>query len=274
MQPLPIKGVSRNVRARAFTLIELLVVVTIIAILAGLLLPALARAKTRATSAACLSNQRQLQLCWHLYTTDNNDFLVPNNSVQNVTTNGDDGAIASGAAWCPAEPTVANVQNGMLFPYNSSLGIYHCPADRSTITDPTGKDGGRPRARSYNLSQSINGYPGLSGLLNEVVPCFVKLTDINSPNNANCMVFIDENEYTMVDSQFGMPTDFYDGSTVWWDMPANRHNQGANLSFADGHAEHYRWRVPKIFTGWIQPVRGNEMADWERVKQGLKQQMN
>jgi prepilin-type N-terminal cleavage/methylation domain-containing protein/prepilin-type processing-associated H-X9-DG protein len=274
MKPLPNEGEFRSTRARAFTLIELLVVITIIAILAALLLPALARAKTRATSIACLSNLRQLQLCWHLYTMDNHDLLVPNNSVQNVTTNGNDGAIASGAAWCLADPTVENVQNGMLYSYNTSLGIYRCPADHSTLTDPTGRDNGTQRARSYNMSQSVNGFPEYNWFVENYIPYFKMLTEIKSPDNANCMVFIDENEYTLLDSQFGMPTDYYDGGTTWWDMPANRHNQGANLSFADGHAEHYKWVTPKIFSSWIQPVGGGEMPDWEKLKQGVKQQMN
>lgn len=274
MKPSLFEAKSRNFRARAFTLIELLVVITIISILASLLLPALARAKSRATSAACLNNLRQLQLCWHLYTMDNNDLLVPNNSVQSVSTNGDDGALASGSSWCMADPTAENVQNGMLFSYNTSLGVYRCPADRSTLTDPSGRDNGTPRARSYNLSQSVNGYPGFNEFVQANIPCFTKLTEIQSPNNANCMVFIDENEYTMLDSQFGMPTDFYDGSTTWWDMPANRHDQGANLSFADGHAEHYKWVVPETFTSWIQEVSADEMPDWLRVKQGLKQELN
>src|SRR5881227_904287 len=58
----------------AFTLIELLVV---IAILAALLLPALAKAKTTAQGAACLSNLRQLQLCWRLYVDDHNGVMPP-----------------------------------------------------------------------------------------------------------------------------------------------------------------------------------------------------
>jgi prepilin-type processing-associated H-X9-DG protein/prepilin-type N-terminal cleavage/methylation domain-containing protein len=266
------KQPARDWRLVGFTLIELLFVIAIIAILASLLLPALARAKSRAWTVACLNNLNQLQTCWHLYTMDNGDLLVPNNSVAGVTTNGNSGALAAGGSWCLADPTAVNVQNGMLFPYNTSLGIYHCPADHSTLTDPAGHDGGTTRARSYNLSQSVNGYPEFDSGLASLLPCFKKLLDISKPNIANCMVFIDENEYTLLDSQFGMPTDFYDGSTTWWDMPANRHNQGANLSFADGHVEHYKWAVPMTFNSWIQSVPADQMPDWLKVKSGIKQQ--
>ncbi len=63
-----------------------------------------------------------------------------------------------------------------------------------------------------------------------------------------------------------MPTDYYDGSQTWWDMPANRHNQGANLCFGDGHAEHWKWVVLRIVVDWIQPVSAAEMPDWLRLK--------
>ncbi|MGO8927186.1 MAG: prepilin-type N-terminal cleavage/methylation domain-containing protein [Limisphaerales bacterium] len=259
---------------RGFTLIELLVVIAIIAILAALLLPALAQAKSRAWTIACLNNLKQLEICWQSYAQDNNDLLVPNNSVTGVTTNGAAGAIDAGASWCLAAPTAVNVQSGMLFRYNSSLGIYHCPADRSTLTDPSGTTPGPLRARSYNLSQSVNGYPEYDSFIFTNIPYFKKLTQIRSPNVANCLVFIDENEYTLVDSQFGMPTDYYDGTQTWWDMPANRHNQGANLCFADGHAEHWRWVVPKIFVEWLQLVPPAELPDWLRVKACIKQTMD
>ena len=262
-------------RKTGFTLIELLVVIAIIAILAALLLPALARAKERAQSAACLNNLKQLETCWHLYLLDNDDRLVPNNSVASSSPSN---AVAAGASWCPGSPrydtTTSNIESGLLFLYNRSVAIYHCPADHSTIEDSSGNKLPQLRNRSYNQSQSVNGYPEYDSFILTHIPCFKKLTEVTAPNVAQCLVFIDELEETMLDGEFGMPTAYYDGTTMWWDMPANRHNQGANLCFGDGHAEHWRWVAPKTFVQWLQPVSAAELPDWLRLKAAVKQKMN
>ena len=113
-----------------FTLIELLVVIAIIAILAALLLPALATAKQKAMTAGCQNNQKQLQMAWFLYLGDNADVMVPNNVLYNIGMSAD---AEVGASWCMGsgryDATTTNIQSGVLFPCNSSVGIYRCPAD-------------------------------------------------------------------------------------------------------------------------------------------------
>ena len=255
---------------------ELLVVIAIIAVLAAILLPSLQHGKARAKGVACISNLKQLQLCWELYADDHDGRVPPNNSVVAIPTSG--AALATSASWCAGSPrhdlTPTNIQRGLLYPYNRSPAIYHCPAAESTVEDAQGKLLPQPRTRSYNMSQSINSFPDYDHVMRDYIPSFRKVTQIRNPNPESCLVFIDEHADTMYDALFGMPTDHYDGSRTWWDLPANRHNQGANLSFADGHVERWRWKVPKTFRMWVQSVPDEEMPDWLRVKATIKQRMN
>ena len=118
----------------------------------------------------------------------------------------------------------------MIFVYNKNSGIYHCPADRSTVT-------GRPdviRNRSYNMSNSIRLSAG---------DHFDKFTEI--PNPAGLFVFIDTHEGEIWDSTFGVYSGSSPWSAYWIDIPADRHQQGAGWSFADGHAELARWKTKK-----------------------------
>jgi prepilin-type N-terminal cleavage/methylation domain-containing protein/prepilin-type processing-associated H-X9-DG protein len=265
-----------------FTLIELLVVIAIIAILAAIILPILDKAKQTAINAECLNNERQLQICWHLYIGDNNDYLAPNNSIAFISpgTNTSTSSTQCSVSWLPdldakTEIDPSNIMNGALFQYNSQLGIYHCPADLSTLQTADGQPLAQLRWRSYNMSQSMNGWPncpspGYPNGLASYLPMWATLNAIKSPRPCDAFVFIDEDSDAILDAQFGNPPADEDWD-VWWDLPSSRHNQGGNLSFADGHVEHWRWAVPKIFNDYVQPVANGEMPDYQRVQNAMKQ---
>jgi prepilin-type N-terminal cleavage/methylation domain-containing protein/prepilin-type processing-associated H-X9-DG protein len=267
-------------RIGAFTLIELLVVVAIIAILAALLLPTLARAKENGRSINCISNLRQLEICWQMYADDYAGVLCPNDDIDNISAgNGDNGVYMSQTSWCQGnartDTNTAGLQTGLLYPYNSSAGIYHCPSDMSTIQDQFGNPLPQARVRSYNMSQSVNGLgllidPNSGYAVDVVQPCFEKLSAITNPTPSQLFVFIDENEFTLQDDQFGYPMINYDYG-YWWDMPSNRHSQGGNLSFVDGHVEHWSWKVPKNPATWPPAVAAGELPDYIRVGNAMRQ---
>ena len=255
-------------------------VIAIIAILAGLLLPALARAKARTLDTVCQNHLRQLGICVQLYTGDSDDCLPPNNYVDSgVTGTNPPTAYQRGASWCPGntrtDTTTINITSGLLFPYNSSTAIYHCPADKSVVEDANWNPlpGNQLRTRSYNLSQSINGFPEFDVIAStRISPSFKKLTLIRDPGPAQLFVFMDVHEDEIIDSMFGIPTrgtGFPQDS--WWDLPANRHRQGACFSFADGHVERWRWQAPKVFVEYFQYVSPDEWPDYWRVQGAMKQ---
>ena len=271
---------SRSGRFSAFTLIELLVVIAIIAILAALLLPALARAKGYARNINCLSNLKQLQLCWQMYPDDYRGALCPNDWIASMS--GGTATDMKQTSWCLGnarlDTDTSGIQSGLLHPYNTSPAIYHCPSDLSTIEDANGNPLPQPRTRSYNMSQSVNGYgmlvdPQSGYYVDAVQPCFQTITSIMNPVPSALFVFIDENEVTLLDDQFGYPMVNY-GYGNWWDMLSNRHNQGGNLSFADGHVEHWKWATPMLDPqppGNAVAVSPAQMPDYIRVGKSMRQ---
>ena len=123
------------------------------------------------------------------------------------------------------------------------------------------------------MSLSINGASELDPD-SWYLPSFKKFTQIRNPDPAKLFVFLDVQEDEIWDATFGMPnSEFFPGWQVWWDIPASRHSQGCNLSFADGHAEHWKWRVPKTYRGNLpQAVPDEELPDFQRMQAAYLQQ--
>lgn len=211
----------------AFTLIELLVVIAIIAILAGMLLPALSKAKATAQGIKCMSNIKQLQLAWQMYADDNDSKLVSN------------------GGWCRGSfskpdimpPSTHNtntalLRQGLLWNYIGAEGVYKCPGDKNPKN---------PVVRSYAMNNHMNGrtWRGASG---ESGPglgmVFKKESQIQRPSQF--FVFLDEDRESINDSLFRVDVHPF---APTMDRPAKYHNNGGRLSFADGHAQAHRWAL-------------------------------
>ncbi len=218
-----------------FTLIELLVVIAIIAILAAMLLPALSKAKSKGLQTSCLSNLKQLQLCWQMYADDNADKLPPNLKTPASTASGWILGDMRNAADAVDETLV---KNGLLYGYNKSVGVYRCPADTKAYNGITF------RLRSYSMNCYMNGADvgnqknGLTGY-----HVNIKMAEVNAPKPALAFVFTEEAEFSIDDGHFGFSPDGTPGQgpvNTWYNVPALWH-RGANFSFADGHVSFRKW---------------------------------
>jgi prepilin-type N-terminal cleavage/methylation domain-containing protein/prepilin-type processing-associated H-X9-DG protein len=284
MQPspgreIPPTDMSRSVAKicqGAFTLLELLVVIAIIAILAALLLPVLNNAKRKGQGIACLNNLRQLSTACKIYADDNHGELVSSLPL------GFGGYPVNPYSWCPGWASFSNpggggfdygpdpqynctnvyaLQQGAVWQYTKSAGIYRCPADDRSL-------GGLPVVRSYSMNSWMCGRsfgdptgdsnfttPGADATLTCVL--FRKENQITQPSQM--WYLIDEDGSSINDSLFLV--DMAEQNTIP-DLPSTRHGGVYELTFADGHVESDKWLAPS--SGWTDG--SDPDPDWEKLK--------
>jgi prepilin-type N-terminal cleavage/methylation domain-containing protein/prepilin-type processing-associated H-X9-DG protein len=269
----PMKIFSRPARPvfrHGFTLIELLVVIAIIAILAGLLLPALSKAKEKAQGTYCMNNTKQVLLAWNMYAGDNNDIMPPNDfysgngaAPQNWygppkgQLNWVGGGMDNVAGNSEATNTWNLTTGAALGNYDGNASTYHCPADHSVVT------GAGARVRSLSMNGAVGslwnsvlsggsacakgspvGGTWLSGSWsgscgnNSGFQSYGKVSSINTPGPSGLWVVLDENPFSINDPVFCVQMA---NTQKFVDIPASYHNGGCGISFADGHSEIHKW---------------------------------
>ena len=195
------RSVSGNqIHSLGFTLLELLTVIAILAVLASLLLPALAKAKGKAQGIQCLGNTRQLALAWIMYADDHDGRLVSNQ-------------VGWGNPWVGGmmdfngfntdntdiqkllDPSMAK-----LGPYTRSAAIYKCPSDRSAV-GLQGKLSPRIRSMAMNFAIGMNAEPGALPFGNGWM-VYKKTSDILAPSPGNLWLFMDEHPDSIDDCAF------------------------------------------------------------------------
>ncbi|MCB1126355.1 MAG: type II secretion system protein [Verrucomicrobiae bacterium] len=236
----------------AFTLIELLVVIAIIAILAGMLLPALSKAKLKAQGIQCMSNLRSLMLAFSMHADDHEGRVAC------AMGDAPDTWMTGRVDFSPDNESNWNIERDIkqspLWPYAPSHEIFHCPGDRSRVQPSSGPFAGTtvPRVRSHSMNYWIGAWNGKDRLNvggDTTWRVYRQLGDMVDPGPSMTFVFVDMREDKVNTGSFLVDMQGYPDQPgqlrFWEDYPASYHHLAGGVSFADGHAEIHRWVDPR-----------------------------
>jgi len=274
-------------RAKGFTLIELLVVIAIIAILMGILLPAIGLAKKQATGSRCLSNQRTLILAWNMYASENNGKIVGGNTyIDGGKTYFDIwtaepvgarnwgsvvkyvGPVPAQASLSPLERELFGIRVGRLYPYINETKVYHCPGDfrgKTAFSFASNPDK-LLCYRSYSIQAGLNGE-------RSYVDPWTNIAQIKDSGRKYVFVEdVDPRGYNVGSWAINKSRISYQ----WVDPLAIWHNKRSTLSFVDGHTEMHSWKDKRTIA-WAEEIlrtaqfsvthMGSE--DWVYMYQGF-----
>jgi prepilin-type N-terminal cleavage/methylation domain-containing protein/prepilin-type processing-associated H-X9-DG protein len=249
-----------------FTLIELLVVIAVIALLMGILAPALTRARRQGKRAVCLSNIRQFQTAWLAYAGAYDGRIVNGGQAWNNTPHPAPESYWCGKDWYDAadlltqEQKIERVKKGALFAYIKDVMLYRCPESR------------RDMHRTYSIVNAMNGSWDIApaGSQGKIVKFEGEIK-----RQAERVVFMEEG--------YPSPDAFivaYDREQ-WLDKPQAPHIKGSNWGFVDGHAEFWRWEDARtmrwadidwsVFVAqntWVEQIKNKDLRKIQRAAWG------
>ena len=217
-------------------------VLALVAFLAVMLLPALARTKVDSRAFQCLNNNRELNRAWRMWTDDNDDQLLASSEGSEPLTPWMTGHLdfspQGQSNWNPD----TDIKKSPMWPYaGTNLKLWRCPADQSYVVI-----NGVPRLRVRSFAMNVYFWTPLDYSPFNLYRSFRKLSDVTDPSPASLFVFLDMREDSIDYGNFAVGMDGYSPRNPavyqFFDLPGAYHDGAAGFTYVDGHGELHRWQ--------------------------------